>query len=70
MFIKMNALPELVACGGASLCGAFDHTEVRSWLKLATLGAGLAACLIAMAHLPLWAAILIIPIAGVLATSI
>ena len=71
MFLKMNALPEL---GGlrAELraAGAFDHHEVRSWLKLATLGAGLAACLIALAHVPLWGAILIIPIAGVLSTSI
>src|SRR5882757_11447899 len=72
MFIKMNALPEL---GGlrAELraAGAFDHHEVRSWLKLAVLGAGLAACLIAMRHVPLWVTVIgLIPFAGVLSTSI
>ena len=72
MVTKMNGLPEL---GGlrAELraAGAFDHHEVRSWLKLAVLGAGLAACLIAMRHVPFWVtAILIIPFAGVLSTSI
>jgi fatty acid desaturase len=72
MVTAMNGLPEL---GGlrAELraAGAFDHHEVRSWLKLAVLGAGLAACLIAMRHVPLWVTVIgLIPFAGVLSTSI
>jgi len=71
MFMKMNGLPEL---GGlrAELrdSGCFEHHELRSWLKLAVLGACLAACLVAMAHVPTWIALLLVPIAGVVATSI
>lgn len=67
----MNGLPEL---GGlrAELraAGTFEHHELRSWMKMAVLGGGLAAILIAMAHVPLWTTILLVPIAGVFATSI
>jgi len=71
MFTKMNGLPEL---GGlrAELraAGAFEHHELRSWMKLVVLGSSLAACFVAMRHLPLWGALLLIPVAGVIATSI
>ncbi|MEO6775703.1 MAG: acyl-CoA desaturase [Kofleriaceae bacterium] len=67
----MNGLPEL---GGlrAELrkSGCFEYHELRSWLKLAVLGGGLAACLIAMSLVPTWVALLLIPMAGVAATSI
>ena len=48
MFMKMNGLPAL---GGlrAELraAGTFEHHELRSWMKMAVLGGGLAAILIA-----------------------
>ncbi len=66
----MSSLPEL---GGlrAELraAGVFGHHEVRSWLKLATLLGALAGCLVALATFG-WVAIGVIPIAGVLATSV
>ena len=71
MLRSMNGIPEL---GGlrAELraAGAFQHHELRSWMKLAVLGSSLAACFVAMRHLPLWAALLLTPVAGVIATSI
>ena len=71
MFRKMNALPEL---GGlrAELraVGAFEHHELRSWLKLGALGSCVAALLFAMTRVPIWAAIALIPVAGVFCTSI
>lgn len=66
----MNSLPEL---GGlrAELraSGCFEHHEMRSWLKLIVLGAGLAACLAGMHYLPALALIGLVPAAGVFATA-
>jgi len=71
MFMKMNGLPELGGLRAELRAnGCFEHHELRSWLKLAVLGACLAACLVAMAHVPTWIALLLVPIAGVVATSI
>src|SRR5207249_7019113 len=50
--------------------GMFEHHELRSWLKLGVLGTAVAACLIAIAHYGFWMAVPIVPIAGVLCTSI
>ena len=47
----------------------FEHCEVRSWLKLATLLAGVASCLVVMAVVGAWTAWFAIPIAAVLSTS-
>jgi fatty acid desaturase len=67
----MDRLPEL---GGlrAELraAGMFEHHELRSWLKLGVLGTSLAACLVAIAHYGFWAALALVPVAGVLCTSI
>jgi fatty acid desaturase len=49
--------------------GVFESRELRSWIKLAVLGALLAGCLIGVAHVP-WLAPLWLPCAGVFATSI
>jgi fatty acid desaturase len=49
--------------------GAFEHCELRSWFKLATLLAGIACCLVVMAVFGAWTAWLAIPIAAVLSTS-
>jgi len=66
----MSDLPELGTLRAElRTAGVFRHHELRTWLKLAVLLAGLAACLVALAMFG-WAAIGCIPIAGVLATSI
>jgi len=39
MFIKMNALPDWVLAAELRSAERSTHHEVRSWLKLATLGA-------------------------------
>ncbi|HTL32974.1 MAG TPA: fatty acid desaturase [Kofleriaceae bacterium] len=49
--------------------GVFEHCELRSWLKLAGLLSGIAACLFAMATFGAWSALLAIPVAAVLSTS-
>jgi fatty acid desaturase len=49
--------------------GAFEHCEVRSWLKLATLLTGIAGCLVALNMLGAWSASFLIPIAAVLCTA-
>ncbi|HEY0250767.1 MAG TPA: fatty acid desaturase, partial [Kofleriaceae bacterium] len=67
----MNSVPAL---GGlrAELraAGCFQHHEVRSVLKLIVLGTALAATLVGMHHFSLLASILLVTMAGVLATSI
>jgi fatty acid desaturase len=65
----MSRLPELGELRAElRAAGVFQHHELRSWLKLVVLLAALAACLIAIATVG-WAAIGLIPLAGVLATS-
>jgi len=48
----------------------FDHHEVRNWLKLAVLGTGLTVCMLAIAHYGFWMAVALVPVAGVISTSI
>lgn len=48
----------------------FEHREARSWGKLGLMAAALAACLVGIATWGWLAAIAIIPVAGVLCTSI
>ncbi len=50
--------------------GLFEHRELRSWLKLAVLLGALATCLVGMAHVGGWIAVALVPVAGVLSTSI
>src|SRR4051794_30604402 len=67
---RMDRLPELGSLRAElRVAGVFEHCELRSWLKLALLVLGIAACLAAMAVLGAWAAIPAIPIAAVLCTS-
>ena len=49
--------------------GVFEHAELRTWLKLAALLAGLATCLIAIAWGGWWVAFVAIPPAALCATS-
>jgi fatty acid desaturase len=49
--------------------GLFEHRELRSWLKLAVLLAGIAGCLVALASTGWWLAFAAIPVAAVLCTS-
>jgi fatty acid desaturase len=49
--------------------GAFEHCELRSWLKLGVLLAALAGCLVVIAVCGVWGAVFAIPLAAVLATS-
>jgi len=49
--------------------GVFEHHELRSWLKLAWMLAGVAACLVAIGTWGVWAALAAVPIAAVLCTS-
>jgi len=49
--------------------GAFEHCEIRSWLKLGVLLGALAGCLVAIAVFGVWGALFAIPLASVLATS-
>ena len=49
--------------------GAFEHCEMRSWLKLFVLLAALAACLFVIATVGTWTALFAIPIAAVVSTS-
>ena len=67
----MDELPEL---GGlrAELraAGIFEHRELQSWIKLGSLLTVVAACLVTMAMLGGWVALALIPVAGVLCTSI
>jgi fatty acid desaturase len=49
--------------------GAFEHCEVRSWLKLGVLFAGIAGCLVSMIVISRWCAVFAVPIAAVLCTS-
>ena len=66
----MHRLPELGSLRAElRVAGVFEHCELRSWLKLALLWIGTAACLTAIAMFGLWAAIPAIPIAAVLCTS-
>jgi len=66
----MRRLPELGSLRAElRAAGVFEHCELRSWMKLALLGAGIATCLTAMAVLGPWAALPAVPIAAVLCTS-
>src|SRR5512140_1676093 len=71
MFRLMDHLPELGSLR-AELRAAhlFEHRELRSWLKLAVLLTGVAVCLVTMATFGGWLALALVPVAGVLCTSI
>lgn len=49
--------------------GVFEHAELRTWLKLAALLAGLAACVVAIAWGGFWFAFGAVPPAALFATS-
>lgn len=66
----MYRLPELGSLRAElRAAGVLEHCELRSWFKLALLGAGVAACFAAMAALGPWAAAVAIPVAAVLCTA-
>jgi fatty acid desaturase len=68
---RMRSLPELGQLRAElRAAGVFEHCEAQSWIKLALLGAGMAACLVAIVTLGFWAALVAVPVAGVLGTSI
>ena len=50
--------------------GVFEHREARSWGKLGLMAAALAACLVGIATWGIVAALVLVPVAGVLCTSI
>ena len=50
--------------------GVFEYRELRSWLELTAMFAGLAACLVGIAMVGWVAALVLVPIGAVLATSI
>jgi fatty acid desaturase len=50
--------------------GVFEHREARSWGKLGLMAAALAACLVGIATWGFVAAIALVPVAGMLCTSI
>jgi fatty acid desaturase len=50
--------------------GVFEHRELSSWLELGGMMAALAACLVGIAILGWLAALLLVPIAAILCTSI
>lgn len=52
------------------IAGVFEYRELRSWLKLGAMVAALAGCLVGIAFTGWAGALLFVPIAGVLATSI
>lgn len=49
--------------------GVFEHRELRSWIKLGVLLAGIAGCLVALASTGWWLGFVALPVAAVLATS-
>jgi fatty acid desaturase len=64
-------LPELGGLRGELReAGVFEHCEPRSVLKLVVLLAGAAACLVGMNLLGAWSAWFLIPVCGVLCTSV
>jgi fatty acid desaturase len=66
----MQGLPELGKLRAElRAAGLFEPRELRNWLKLSVLLMGVAACLTAIAMFGFWAALVAIPIAGVLCTS-
>src|SRR6185437_15758791 len=66
----MASLPELGALRAElRAAGVFEHVELRSWIKLAGLIAGLAACLVAIAWGGVWIAVPLVPVAALCATS-
>jgi fatty acid desaturase len=66
----MPTLPELGTLRAElRAAGLFEHQELRSWIKLATLLGVLAACLVAIALGGVYVAIPLVPIASVCATS-
>jgi fatty acid desaturase len=52
------------------IAGVFEHRELRTWLELVVMGAAVAACLVGIAAWGLPGALFLVPIAGVLCTSI
>ena len=66
----MQAKPELGSLRAElRAAGVFEHQELRSWLKLAFLLGGVAACLVGIATYGWVAAIPLAPIAAVFATA-
>ncbi len=49
--------------------GVFEFSELRSWLKLGVLLSVVTACLVGVAMYGVWAALILIPVAAVFATS-
>jgi len=71
MLTEMSDLPELGELRAElRAAGVFEHAEARSWLKLVVLGLALTVCLGAIARYGLLAALVCVPIAGVLSTAI
>jgi fatty acid desaturase len=63
-------LPELGALRGElRAAGLFEHHELRGWLKLTAILAGVAACLVGLALTGWWLAFALVPAAAVLATA-
>src|SRR5262245_49887932 len=63
-------LPELASLrSDLRAAGVFEHRELRSWMKVLVLLAGIAACLVALAWIGPWLAFATTPIAAVLCTS-
>jgi fatty acid desaturase len=52
------------------IAGVFEYSELRGWLKFTTMLAGVAACLVGIAMTGWIGALLLVPIAAVLSTSI
>src|SRR5215510_11135707 len=50
--------------------GVFDHRELRSWFELGVMALGVAACLLSIAWLGWLGAVIFVPVAAVLSTSI
>ncbi|MBL9012538.1 MAG: acyl-CoA desaturase [Myxococcales bacterium] len=66
----MQAVPELGALRQElKLAGMFRHHEVRSWFKLAFLLGVVASCLVGIAMYGWFAALFLVPVASVFATS-
>jgi len=66
----MQAVPELGALRQElKLAGVFRHRELRSWLKLAFLLGVVAACLVGIVMYGWFAALFLVPVASVFATS-
>ncbi|MBA3465504.1 MAG: acyl-CoA desaturase [Deltaproteobacteria bacterium] len=66
----MQSVPELGSLRNElRLAGVFNHQELRSWLKLALLLGGTAACLVTIAMYGWYAALFLVPVCSVLCTA-